>query len=92
MQRFRFHMAKSILVLRIVNYWSIISFFWGGGGAIRNRLIATIKRLVSNATFLILLQLAIKVWGEWRCPLGAMIGAAYMNIGTFNARSKIEVS
>ena len=66
MQRFRFHMAKSILVLRIVNYWSIISFFFGGGwGAIRNRLIATIKRLVSNATFLILLQLAIKVWGKW---------------------------
>lgn len=90
MQRFGFHMAKSILVLRIVNYWSKISFF--GGGAIRNRLIATIKRLVSNATFLILLQLAIKVWGEWRCSLGTMIGAAYMNIGTFNARSKIEVS
>ena len=76
MQRFRFHMAKSILVLRIVNYWSIISFFFGGGGGggfikppppppppMRNRLIATIKRLVSNATFLILLQLAIKVWG-----------------------------
>ena len=87
MQRFRFHMAKSILVLRIVNWGGV-----GGGGAIRNRLIATIKRLVSNATFLILLQLAIKVWGEWRCPLGTMIGAAYMNIGTFNARSKIEVS